>query len=173
MDVITSINGRGSALIDAVYPVKYAHSSCFVVLCCSVWCCSFLPTSFRVLCNIGYPSETHHQLKYRKISLVYNNRFNLIFCTEKGSDTAVLCARFQKDWSTETWVMGKRDIARFGCKMRFGRKSHIAQGPKLLPLRWRHNGRDSVSNHQPHDCLLNRLFRRRSKKTSKLRVTGL
>ena len=40
-------------------------------------------------------------------------------------------------------------------------------------LRWRHNGHDSVSNHQPHDCLLNRLFRRRSKKTSKLRVTGL
>ena len=30
------------------------------------------------------------------------------------------------------------------------------------PLRWRHNGLDSVSNHQPHDCLLNRLFRRRS-----------
>ena len=40
-------------------------------------------------------------------------------------------------------------------------------------LRWRHNERDSVSNHQPHDCLLNRLFRRRSKKTSRLRVTGL
>ena len=40
-------------------------------------------------------------------------------------------------------------------------------------LRWRHNGHDSVSNHQPHDCLLNRLYRRRSKKTSKLRVTGL
>ena len=40
-------------------------------------------------------------------------------------------------------------------------------------LRWRHNGRDSVSNHQRLDCLLNRLFRRRSKKTSKLRVTGL
>ena len=42
---------------------------------------------------------------------------------------------------------------------------------KTLP--WRHNGRDSVSNHQPHDCLLNRLFRRRPKKTSKLRFTGL
>ena len=40
-------------------------------------------------------------------------------------------------------------------------------------LRWRHNGRDSVSNHQPHDCLLKRLFRRRSKKISKLRATGL
>ena len=42
-----------------------------------------------------------------------------------------------------------------------------------LSLQWRHNGRDSVWNHQPYDCLLNRLFRRRSKKTSKLRVTGL
>ena len=40
-------------------------------------------------------------------------------------------------------------------------------------LQWRHNGLDSVSNHQPHHCLLNRLFGRRSKKTSKLRVTGL
>ena len=40
-------------------------------------------------------------------------------------------------------------------------------------LRWRHNDHDSVSNHQPHGCLLNCLFRRRSQKTSKLRVTGL
>ena len=40
-------------------------------------------------------------------------------------------------------------------------------------LQSRHNKRDGVSNHQPHDCLLNRLFRRRSKKASKLRVTGL
>ena len=40
-------------------------------------------------------------------------------------------------------------------------------------LQWRHNGHDNVSNHQPHGCLLKRLFRRRSKKTSKLRVTGL
>ena len=44
----------------------------------------------------------------------------------------------------------------------------------IIPtLRWRHNWRDSVSNHQPLDCLLNRLFGCRSKKASKLRVTGL
>ena len=43
----------------------------------------------------------------------------------------------------------------------------------LTTLHWRHNDHDSVSNHQPHGCLLNRLFRSRSKKTSKLRVTGL
>ena len=29
-----------------------------------------------------------------------------------------------------------------------------------ITLWWRHNGRYSVSNHQPHDCLLKRLFRR-------------
>ena len=38
------------------------------------------------------------------------------------------------------------------------------------PLPWRHNEHDDASNH---DCLLNRLFRRRSRKTSKLCVTGL
>ena len=30
-------------------------------------------------------------------------------------------------------------------------------------LRWRHNECNGVSNHQPHDCLFNRLFGRRSK----------
>ena len=36
-----------------------------------------------------------------------------------------------------------------------------------------YSGRDGVSNHQPHDCLRNRLFRHTSKKTSKPCVTGL
>ena len=42
-----------------------------------------------------------------------------------------------------------------------------------LALWWRHNERDSVSNYQRFDCLLNRLFRCRSKRASNLRVTGL
>ena len=49
-------------------------------------------------------------------------------------------------------------------------------GDKLYEINnitWRHNGHDGVSNHQPHNCLLNRLFRCTAKKTSKLRVTGL
>ena len=41
------------------------------------------------------------------------------------------------------------------------------------PLRWRHNERGGVSDHQPDDCLLNRLFMRRSKKTSKFLVNSL
>ena len=40
-----------------------------------------------------------------------------------------------------------------------------------LALLW-HYGRDGVSNHQRLDCLLNRLFGRRSKKTSKLLCEG-
>ena len=47
---------------------------------------------------------------------------------------------------------------------------HLLQ---TITSRWRHYGHDGVSNHQHHHCLLNRLFGFRSKKTSKLRVTGL
>ena len=42
-----------------------------------------------------------------------------------------------------------------------------------LTIQWHHNDRHGFSNHRRLNCLLNRLFRRRSKKTSKLRVTGL
>ena len=54
----------------------------------------------------------------------------------------------------------------WGWKLHIQDFSCISQGP----LQWRHTGHDSISNHQPHNCLL---FRRRSKKTSKLRITGL
>ena len=56
--------------------------------------------------------------------------------------------------------------------------TQYAQGLQLMAarcgytLKWRHNGCDGVSNHQPHHCLLNRLFGLRSTKTSKLRLTG-
>ena len=43
----------------------------------------------------------------------------------------------------------------------------------VYSLQWHHNGCDGVLSHQPYDCLLNRLSKRRSKKTPKLCVTGL
>ena len=55
----------------------------------------------------------------------------------------------------------RRGLGAFYCRVKGGRGKQYA-------LQWRHNGRDSVSNH---GCLLHRLFRRRSKKTLKLRVT--
>ena len=74
---------------------------------------------------------------------------------------------------------------RVGCRtLSFDRKfghqtnsqSPTSHGPLHtddIALQWRHNGLDGVSNHQPHHCLFSRLFGRRSKKTSKRRVTGL
>ena len=50
---------------------------------------------------------------------------------------------------------------------------YLCKSEAFEALEWRHNVRDGVSNHQLHGCLLNRLFRRRSQKASKLRVTGL
>ena len=56
----------------------------------------------------------------------------------------------------------------------FPKSKTISSSPRdVFTLRWCHDGRDCVSNHQPHNCLLNRLFGRRSKQTSKLRVTDL
>ena len=42
-----------------------------------------------------------------------------------------------------------------------------------VSLQWRNNEHNGVSNHRRFDYLLNRLFRRTSRKTSKLRVTRL
>ena len=49
----------------------------------------------------------------------------------------------------------------------------IQWGDWGIRLQWCYNEHDGISIHQPHDCLLSRLFRHRSKKTSKHFVTGL
>ena len=74
----------------------------------------------------------------------------------------------------------KTGLARWGWGVRrpkyltiYNTSTRCLQGNMRTSLLWRHNRRNGVSNHQPHDCLLNRLFRRRSKKTSKPRITGL
>ena len=42
-----------------------------------------------------------------------------------------------------------------------------------MSLQWRHNASDGASNDRRLHCLLNCWFRHRSKKTSKVRITGL
>ena len=56
---------------------------------------------------------------------------------------------------------------------RWGLCENKTSAVHFITLQWRQNGLDSVSNHQPYDGLLKLLFRHRSKKTSKLHVTGL
>ena len=50
---------------------------------------------------------------------------------------------------------------------------HMESDSRVCTLQCRHNEHDGVSNHRRLDCLLKRLVRHRSKKTSKLHVTGL
>ena len=66
-----------------------------------------------------------------------------------------------------TWCSGTASL-----DVLFGVNHGIDYCGVTRALQWRHNGWDCVLNHQPRECLLNRLFRLRSKKTSKLRVTG-
>ena len=80
--------------------------------------CIYIARAPRALYNIGYPSEIHLKLKSREISFAHNSCFSwsiaLKFYTEHGSNTAVLCAKFQTEW---TDVMDERDIAIFEFKM--------------------------------------------------------
>ena len=87
--------------------------------------------TFWGLCNIGNPSETHLKPKSHKIFFAINlfSLYSIIleFCTEHGSDTAVLCAKFQNNWLNAMDVIVEQDCARFEFKMNFGRIFHIAQ----------------------------------------------
>ena len=84
----------------------------------------------------------------------------------EGLEQHYLLISLNRNWRVGRWsCMG---IIAFPDKRKIGLWMVVSTA-----LPWRHNDHDGVSNHQPQGCLLNRLFRRRSKKTSKLRVTGL
>ena len=59
------------------------------------------------------------------------------------------------------------------CSLWFSWQHQVLAWCQSGTLQWRHYGHGDVSNHQPHYCLLNHLFRRISKKITKIRITGL
>ena len=79
----------------------------------------------------------------------------LLLITQWSQDSSFLCGCY----SREEWLLQWQLIARH---------CHFNHA-----LQWLHNERNAISNHQPFHCLLSRLFRGRSKKTSKLHITGL
>ena len=83
------------------------------------------------------------------------------------------CTRYKIRYAHDVCLKKTRQLFMYCQRFSDHRDGVMTRTHCVHPLRWRHNGRDSVSNHQPYDCLLNYLYRRRSKKTSKLRVTGL
>ena len=122
-----------------------------------------------------------HKLFWLNTNKTQKNFAQLPLCDENQPATVVFAFASHRTRQTEQFHVMMSSSMDFTCTMvyqinRFIRcqvKLAYRKHKCLTPLRWRQNGRDSVSNHQPHDCLFNRLFRRRSKKTSKLRVTGL
>ena len=85
-----------------------------------------------------------------------------------GVSAKMLSVNFQSDPSIINIKSSTRDAV-----LRYILSNTEVASWILTSLQWWHNERDGVSNHRRFDCLLNHLFRRRSKKTSKLRVTGL
>ena len=83
--------------------------------------------------NIKYASETNLALKSHEISFAHNLFLScqivLKLCTEHGSDTAVLCAKYQNDLTTE---LGEWPFIKFKFKIEF--QSDILYGHSSLGL---------------------------------------
>ena len=105
--------------------------------------------------------------EYFPVFIVLIVTFYLIHACIYIQEARSVARRKASPWNT--WRRKSSNVLFLYSPLRFPSLNWTCLGT----LRWRHNGRDGISNHQPHDCLLNRLFRRRWNKTSKLRVTGL
>ena len=149
------------------------------------WKCNLQKT--RIYCTSFYGFNINTALLWQDMSLTTDPRTQLC-----GINTSVFLTEDICEWKPVCYLEGQLQILS-SPKVKLGvvcaevleefpidgeKSPSHCRGPAthddvIKSLQWRHNGRDGVSNHQPHDCLLNRLFRRRSKKTSQLRVTGL
>ena len=137
-----------------VYPKKYAHG--FVVLCFVVVMQSFIMNSHEVFIHI-------HQGCFAGTGAIVILP-QCQWSKPDGYGKISQCITTTKHSKAKTVCIFLGIYCRYLCQ-KFA--------TTVMALRWRHNELDGVSDHQPHDCLLNLLFRRRSKKISKLRVTGL
>ena len=87
-----------------------------------------------------------------------------------------LCRQLSKHYPRQCWLRSMCYLASLSHNgLKLGNKWSVGYFHLncLHALQWRYNGHAGVSNHQPYHCLINRLFRHRSKKTSKLRVNGI
>ena len=144
---------------------------------------AFQITNLAIVYSIVY-SGTDQRIHPSSVSLAFVwgiQRWPVIFPTQKASnaENVSIWWRHHVNWLQLWYFNGNRYAS---CRwsgpipnlLTQIRHAYIFMW-RTFPytLQWRHDKVDGVSNHQPHDCLLNGLFRRRSKKTSELRVTGL
>ena len=154
--------------IFTVYPKKYAHSFSFAVLCCG-YTLTDIPISIRLTSLALWQSNDCPSAS--KATLMNMDKYFMWIHYEwlhnhnKAKHNKTVCI-----------FLGIYCIIHIKCflAMNTPLSSNKPLSIEVLTsLRWRHNDHAGVSNHQSHGCLLNRLFRCKSKKTSKLRVTGL
>ena len=87
-----------------------------------------------------------------------------------GEDNSPMCTR-HFSWCQH--CVFNRDLGQiYSLYVILRTKSYCAVG-EVLSLGWRHNDLDDISSHRRLGCILKRLFRRRSKKLSKLRIPSL
>ena len=102
--------------------------------------------------------------------LYFENRYGISMSTGNSTNSTHKCY-VRSTWQINvihrqinaTWLSGPRVHAPL----------HNCRPLHYLTSQWRHNERDDVSDHRRLGCLLDRLLRPNSKKTSNLRVTGV
>ena len=127
------------------------------------WCCS---NTVVMVCQISFPAGAMQVVcRYHQVI----SRMAVIFSPRQA------CYSHVKGTWNRNIIHEWQYVAFKACLPNISHSIWIRLDCALFSYTfpWRHNEHDCVSNHQPCDCLLQRLFRCRSKKTSELRVTGL
>ena len=118
--------------------------------------CCLQKTCHFVLASVCYHIKTYRRTCHRPRFELGIHRYPL--CTPEQTCVHFPDSRPQRGWFPVPWA------AQLGV--------YLDQNI-VIALQWHHDEGDGGSNHQPHDYLLNRLFRIGAYKKSKLRVTGL
>ena len=112
-------------------------------LCQNLAMCQYLENPFLTFSkplgcyNMEYPSKNH--LKLIKCHLpitVFVDHIILKFCTEHGSDTAVLCTKFQNDMTNEKSVMVKTRFDEIWIYDEFWRDILYCNNPQMWHFSW-------------------------------------
>ena len=159
--------GRVSFIARAtVYPKKYAHG--FVVLCFVVVMQSFIMNSHEVFIHI-------HQGCFAGTGAIVRLP-QCQWSKPDGYGKISQCITTTKHSKAKTVCIFLGIYCILHVKITWVILAEVNQGVtiRIGPIQWRHNEYNGwcVSYHWRLDCLLDCLFRRRSKKTAKLRTTG-
>ena len=101
--------------------------------------------------SIANPSETSPKLKSPKDLLANDQLRNCQeFCTEHGSDTAMLCGKFQNNWTIMMNVIKQCDFVIFEFKVHFVQISYISSAPSFRAFILWHS---KMILHQHHPSL--------------------